>query len=139
MPKKRMNNQIVSIFILYLALMLVSTLAFGQGAVKYGKEIEEEAPVRYGSEIQRQESVRYGVDIRAEDIRQVEPGEIVYEEVPSDFEFDMRNYLKLSGYYDDLKKYPDTNPENILQLEETALFLEPNTQFSLAYLQDYAV
>jgi hypothetical protein len=62
----------------------------------------------------------------------------VLEEVPSDFEFDMRNYIAVSGYYDRLKKWPDINPDNILELEDTAFFLEANTQFKLAYLEDYA-
>jgi hypothetical protein len=136
MPKNR-GNLIFSILFFYLAFMAVPIVCFGQGTVKYDEEIKQDAPVRYGPEIQQRESVRYGVDIRAEDIRQVEPGVIVPEEVPSDFEFDMRNYFKVSGYYDSLKKWPDINADNLLQLEETAFFLEPNTQFSLSYLEDY--
>lgn len=122
---------------LSVALIVIPVASFGQTSVKYGAEIKEEAPVRYGAEIERQAGVRYGVDIKVEDIRQVAPGEIVPEEVPSDFEFEMRNYLKLSGYYDALMEYPNINPDNILLLEETAYFAEVNTQFDLTYLEDY--
>ncbi|NNK85193.1 MAG: hypothetical protein HKO91_06560, partial [Desulfobacterales bacterium] len=67
----------------------------------------------------------------------VEPGEIVPEEIPSDFEFDIRNYIKLSTYYDDLKDDPVTNPDNILKKEDYGFLAEINTQFEVSYLEDY--
>ena len=125
------------VILISLALIVIPVASFGQTSVRYGDEIKEEAPVRYGAEIEKRTGVRYGVDIGVEDIRQVKPGEIVPEEVPSDFEFDMRNYIKLSGYYDALMEYPNINPDNILQLEETAYLVEANTQLKLTYLEDY--
>ncbi|MGD9246232.1 MAG: hypothetical protein PVH36_14970, partial [Desulfobacterales bacterium] len=126
--------------LLSIALIVIPVAAFGQTpetSVRYGTDIKKEAPVRYGPKIEKRAAVRYGVDIRAEDIRQVKPGEIVPEEVPSKFEFDFRNYIKLSGYYDELMEWPNINAENILELEETAYFLEFNTQFNFAYLEKY--
>ncbi|MCP3888322.1 MAG: hypothetical protein GY702_05545 [Desulfobulbaceae bacterium] len=72
-----------------------------------------------------------------EDIRQVAPGEIVPEEIPSNFEFDLRNYIKLLGYYDVLKDDPVVNPDNILEFEENGFTGEFNTQFKISYLEDY--
>ena len=72
-----------------------------------------------------------------QDIGENDPLEKAAEEDPRNFEFDMRNYLSISGYYKDLKKSADINPDNILELEDTALFLDANTQFSLTYLEDY--
>jgi hypothetical protein len=120
-----------------IALIVIPVASFGQAPVRYGTEIKKEAPVRYGPEIEKRTGVRYGVDIRAEDIREVAPGEIVPEEVPSDFEFDMRNYIKLSGYYDDLKDDSIINPNNILGLEDYGFLGEINTQFKISYLQNY--
>jgi hypothetical protein len=120
-----------------MTLIVMPVASFGQDDVRYGPDIEKEAPVRYGPEIERKPGVRYGVDIRVEDIRQVEPGVIVPEEVPSDFEFEMRNYVKLSGYYDDLKDDPVVNPDNILEKEEYGFLGEINTQLTLSYLEDY--
>lgn len=110
---------------LNIALIAIPVASFGQAAVRYGTEIDKRA------------DVRSGVDTGAKDIREEVPDEIAPEEVPSAFEFDMRNYISISGYYRDLKKWPDINPDNILELEDTALFLEANTQFRLAYLEDY--
>ena len=123
--------------LLSIALIVIPVASFGQAPVRYGTEIKKEAPVRYGPEIEKRAGVRYGVDIGVEDIRQVAPGEIVPEEVPSDFEFDIRNYIKLSGYYDDLKDDPIINPNNILELEDYGFLGEVNTQFKIAYLQNY--
>ena len=120
-----------------LVLIVIPVASFGQGSVRYGTEIKKEAPVRYGGEIEKRPGVRYGVDIKAEDIRQVPPGEIVPEKVPSDFQFDIRNYIKLSGYYDDLKDDPVVNPNNILELEDYGFLGEFNTQFKISYLKDY--
>jgi len=136
MLNKRANIRSIT-FLLGLILVFIPGASFGQTSVRYGEEIKKEPPVRYGAEIEKRARVRYGVDIRVEDIRQVKPGEIV-EEVISDFEFEMRNYIKLSGYYDKLMKYPDINPDNILQLEETAFLAEVNTQVNLTYLEDYS-
>ena len=136
MASKKAN--ILSLTVLLgLAVAILPNVSFGQGSVQYGTDIRRPAPVRYGAEIERRPLVRYGVDIRAEDIRQVQPGEAPPEEVISDFEFTMRNYLKVSAYYDDLMEYPNINPDNILALDKEALFLEANTQFELTYLADY--
>lgn len=123
--------------LLSIALIVIPIAAFGQSSVRYGSEIKKEAPVRYGSDIEKQVGVRYGVEIRAEDIRQVAPDEIVVEDVPSNFEFGIRNYIKLSGYYDHLKDDPVVNPDNILNLEEYGFLGEFNTQFAISYLEDY--
>jgi hypothetical protein len=123
--------------LLCIALIFISGVSLGQSSVQYGDEIKTEPSIRYGAEIEKQSGVQYGVDISVDDIRQVAPDEIVPEEVPSNFEFSLRNYISISGYYDDLMEYPDINPDNILELEETAYFLEANTQFDLAYLEDY--
>jgi hypothetical protein len=123
--------------LLCIALISISSASLGQTSVRYGDEIKEEPPIRYGAEIDKRAGVRYGVDISVEDIRQVAPGEIVPEEVPSDFEFGIRNYIKLSGYYDDLKDDPVVNPDNILELEDYGFLGEFNTQFNISYLEDY--
>lgn len=123
--------------LLSIALIVIPIASFGQSSVRYGTEIKKEEPVRYGPEIDKRAGVRYGIDIGVEDIRQVAPGEIVAEEVPSDFEFGIRNYIKLSGYYDNLKDDPVVNPDNILNLEEYGFLGEFNTQFDISYLEDY--
>lgn len=123
--------------LLCLGLIATPAVSFGQDSVRYGTDIEKETPVRYGPEIEKRAVVRYGVDISVEDIRQVEPGEIVPEEIPSDFEFDFRHYIKLLGYYDDLIDNPVVNPDNILELEEHGFVGEFNSQFKISYLEDY--
>lgn len=124
-------------FLLYITIIAMPALSFGQSSVRYGTEIEEKEQVRYGTEITRRPGVRYGVDIKVEDIRQVAPGEIVPEEIPSNFVFDIRNYIKLLGYYDNLKDNPVINPDNILELEEHGFLGEINTQFEISYKSDY--
>ncbi|MGD9230943.1 MAG: hypothetical protein PVJ20_09035 [Desulfobacterales bacterium] len=136
MLHKTPNITFPAIF-LSLVLIVIPVASLGQDHVRYGTDIKKEAPVRYGLEIEKRPRVRYGVDISVEDIRQVRPGEIVPEEVPSDFEFTMRNYLKFSGYYEDYKEHSLINPLNILGLEETGLNMEFNTQFKISYLNDY--
>jgi len=136
MVRKKVKISALKVFLSSILIVLPAA-SFGQSAVQYGPDIKKETPVRYGPEIERLPRVRYGVDIRAEDIRQVQPGEAPPEEVISDFEFGMRNYLKVSTYYDDLIEYPNINPSNILALDKEALFLEVNTQFELTYLADY--
>jgi hypothetical protein len=136
MLNKRTKNKF-PVILLSIALNLIPLASFGQAPIRYGAEIKKEAPVRYGGEIEKRPGVRYGVDIRAEDIRRVKPGEIVKEKVPSDFQFDIRNYIKLSGYYDNLKSDPVVNPNNILGLEDYGFLGEFNTQFKISYLKDY--
>jgi hypothetical protein len=111
--------------LLGIVLILIPIASFGQD------------PVRNGSEIEKRAGEQYGIDIGVQDIREVAPGEIASEDVPSDFEFDMRNYIKLSGYYDDLKDDPDINPNNILDLEDYGFLGEFNTQFKVSYLENY--
>jgi hypothetical protein len=130
----RINIPVILIIIAFTFFPLNS---FGQESVRYGEEIEKETQVRYGTEITEKARVRYGVDISADDIRQVPPGEIIAEEVPSAFEFDMRNYIKLTAYYDDLKDDSLVNPDEILELEEYGGVGEINSQFELSYLKDY--
>ena len=139
MQNRRPNITFLAI-LLSIALTVIPVASFGQTSetsVRYGTDIKKEAPVRYGPKIEKRAAVRYGVDIRAEDIRQVKPGEIVPEEVPSNFEFDIRNYIKLSAYYDDLKNDPVVNPNNILEREDNGFLGEINTQFKISYLEDY--
>jgi len=136
MLNKRAKNKFPAI-LLSIVLFVIPVSSFAQTSVRYGTDIKKEVPVRYGSKIEKRAAVRYGVDIRAEDIRQVAPGEIVHEEVPSNFEFDYRNYIKLSSYYDDLKNDPEVNPDNILKMEDHGFLGEVNTQFSISYLEDY--
>jgi len=123
--------------LLSMTLIVIPVVSFGQAPVRYGTDIKKEAPVRYGLEIEKRPGVRYGVDIGVEDIRQVAPGEIVPEEVPSDFEFDTRNYIKLSGYYDELKDDSVVNPNNILKREDHGFVGEINTLLTISYLEDY--
>ncbi len=123
--------------LLCLALIVSPDISLGESKIRYGSDIRKRTPVRYGAEIKKQTQVRHGVEIRVEDIRLVEPDEIVLEEAPSNFEFDMRNYVKVSGYYDDLEKWPDINKDNVLELENTAYFAEINGIIDLSYLEDY--
>jgi len=136
MPSKWVKFK-VPVISFFIALTAFPVLSYAQESVRYGTEIKKEKPVRYGSESVQKPRVRYGVDISADEIRQVPPGEIVAEEAPIVFEFDMRNYIKLTGYYDDLKDDPVINPDNILKLEENGIIGEINTQFELSYLTDY--
>ena len=105
--------------------------------ILFWASLSDRLAVRYGTEIEKRADVQSGVEIEVEDIREVEPGEIAPEEVPSDFEFDMRNYIKLSGYYSDLKDDPVINPNNILELEDYGFLGEINTQFKISYLENY--
>lgn len=132
----------INLFTFLLSLILFSfpVVSFGQTAIQYGGEIRKKALVRYGEKIKKRPRVQYGVDIRVEDIRQIEPGEKAPEEVISDFEFDFRNYIKLSAYYDEIKDDVLTNPEQKIErldLEERGSTGEINTQFKITYLEDY--
>lgn len=136
MLNKKAESGLFSILI-FLALIVFPDVSLGEAKVRYGSDIRKRTPVRYGAGIKKQTPVRYGVEIKVEDIRLVEPDEIVLEDTPSDFQFDMRNYVKVSGYYDDLIKWPDINAGNILELEDTAYFTEVNTNIELSYLENY--
>jgi len=125
------------LILLCLALIVFPNGSIGETKVRYGSDIRKRTPVRYDAGIKEQTQVRYGVDIRVEDIRLVEPDEIVLEDTPSNFQFDMRNYVKLSAYYDDLIKWPNVNDGNIMKLEDTAYFTEVNTNIELSYLENY--
>jgi len=63
---------------------------------------------------------------------------IVKEKVPL-FDTEIRNYAKLSGYYDGLKDNPIVNPDNVLEKEESGFFLEINTQFQFTLRDNYSL
>ncbi len=138
MLNKRAEIQLCSM-LLCLIFIGFPDICLGETVVRYGSDIMKRAPVRYGTDIKEQAQVRYGVEIQVEDIRLVEPDEIVLEDKPSDFEFDMRNYVKVSGFYDDLTQWPAINSGNILKLEESAFLSEINTNIELSYRENYIV